>query len=215
MINTENKNINNSLINLIKKLFSNEFFPVVVFCNSKNECEKNSEDLFKHISVYNENLSTINKRLSIRELRKKGYNKKIDFNSAKEKEDLEKEYNKILSKLFKDYQKLDIFRSYLELIKAGIGYYHNDMFPFLKELVEIFFQKQYIKVLFSTENFYLPTKTVVLTSLFKSKENRFITGNEYYNISERVGRINRNKKKYEQYGNIIIMLNEEIKKEKN
>ena len=92
------------------------------------------------------------------------------------------------------YLYLEIFRSYLELIKAGIGYYHNDMFPFLKELVEIFFQKQYIKVLFSTENFYLPTKTVILTSLFKIKENRFITGNEYYNISERVGRINRNKK---------------------
>ena len=111
MINIENKNINMNLINLIKKLYSNEFFPVVIFFNSKNECEKNSENLFKHISDYNEHLSTINKKLSITELRKKGYNKKIDFNSL---------------------QKLDIFRSYLELIKAGIGYYYNDMFPFFK-----------------------------------------------------------------------------------
>ena len=132
MINIENKNINMNLINLIKKLYSNEFFPVVIFFNSKNECEKNSENLFKHISDYNEHLSTINKKLSITELRKKGYNKKIDFNSLKEKEDLKKEYHKILPKLFKDYQKLDIFRSYLELIKAGIGYYYNDMFPFFK-----------------------------------------------------------------------------------
>ena len=53
IINKENENLNMDLINLIKKLYFDKFCPVVIFCSSKNECEKNTRDLFQYIQEYN------------------------------------------------------------------------------------------------------------------------------------------------------------------
>ena len=54
MIKIKNKkpnlNLNRNMdLSLIKKLYLDKFCPVIIFCNSKEECEKNSKDLFKNI----------------------------------------------------------------------------------------------------------------------------------------------------------------------
>ena len=215
IINKENENLNMDLINLIKKLYFDKFCPVVIFCSSKNECEKNTRDLFQYIQEYNKlkdkkktkktktkiTKTKITKTKIKLKKKAKDTNNQILFNKEDVKEAIKNEYNRFM----KIKEQTDDFSNYLS---TGIGYYHNDMLSFQKELVEIFFQKGYIKVLFSNENFNLPSKTILLTTLFKVKENRFLTGNEYYLITERVGR-NKNDK----FGNIIIMLNKNIKKE--
>ena len=40
-------------LQIIKKLYFDKFCPVVIFCSSKNECEKNTRDLFQYIQEYN------------------------------------------------------------------------------------------------------------------------------------------------------------------
>ena len=203
MIKIENKkpnlNLNRNMdLSLIKKLYLDKFCPVIIFCNSKEECEKNSKDLFQDIYEYN---MSIDRKLTKKSLRKKGINEKIEFNNKNLIEKIKDEYNELLKIKCKKSS------DFLIYLSKGIGYYHNDMLPIQKEIVEIFFQKEYIKILFSTENFYLPSKTIILTSLYNKKEERFLKGNEYYQITKRAGR------KKDNFGNIIIMLNKNIKKE--
>ena len=194
MINIKDKN----LIDLIKKLYLDKFCPAIIFCNSIDECEKNARDLFQYIHDCNKSKD---KKLAKKGLKKKRIDKKIEFNNTQLKEEIKNEYNKYL----KLEKQTDDFSNYL---LEGIGYYHNEMFSFQKELLEILFQKGYIKILFATENFDLPSKTIILTNIFKPKENRFLTGSEYYQISERIAKNGK-----EKFGNIIIMLNKNIKKE--
>ena len=144
---------------------------------------------------------SIDRKLTKNSLGKKGINEKIEFNNKNLIEKIKDEYNELLK--IKGKKSSD----FLIYLSKGIGYYHNDMLPIQKEIVEIFFQKEYIKILFSTENFYLPSKTIILTSLYNKKEERFLKGNEYYQITKRAGR------KKDNFGNIIIMLNKNIKKE--
>lgn len=82
----------------------------------------------------------------------------------------------------------------LALVQKGIAYHHSGLQPFLKEILEILFQKGLIKVLFATETFAvglnMPTKTVVFTALEKYVEGgmRVLTTAEYIQMAGRAGR---------------------------
>ena len=57
------------------------------------------------------------------------------------------------------------------MLLRGIGVHHSGLLPILKELIEILFQEQLIKVLFATETFAMginmPARTVVFTATKK------------------------------------------------
>jgi superfamily II RNA helicase len=68
------------------------------------------------------------------------------------------------------------------------------MMPVLREMVELLFEKKYIKLLFATETFAvginMPTKTVIFTGLTKYSGNgmRYLLPHEYTQMAGRAGR---------------------------
>ena len=110
---------------------------------------------------------------------------------------IEHECEKILmSKLknYREYTMLDEYRSIITLLKKGIAIHHAGIMPILREMVELLFEKRYIKLLFATETFAvginMPTKTVIFTQLSKFSGNgmRELLSHEYTQMAGRAGR---------------------------
>jgi len=81
-----------------------------------------------------------------------------------------------------------------EFISKGVCVHHSGLIPILKEIVEILFDKKYIKLLFVTETFSvginMPTKCVVFSELqkFDGKCQRILNHTEYVQMAGRAGR---------------------------
>ena len=87
---------------------------------------------------------------------------------------IEHECEKILIgklKNYREYLDLEEYRSLVSLLKKGIAIHHAGIMPILREMVELLFEKNYIKLLFATETFAvginMPTKTVIFTVISK------------------------------------------------
>lgn len=98
-------------------------------------------------------------------------------------------------KNYKEYTQLDEFKNLITLLQKGIAIHHAGIMPILREMVEMLFEKGYIKLLFATETFAvginMPTKTVIFTSLSKfNGENglRYLLSHEYTQMAGRAGR---------------------------
>ena len=92
-----------------------------------------------------------------------------------------------------DLQKIESYHVLLGLLTKGVAFHHSGMLPILKEIVEILFDKGFVKVLFATETFAvginMPTKSVVFTSYRKVGEtNRMLRTSEYIQMAGRAGR---------------------------
>jgi len=126
---------------------------------------------------------------------------------------IEKELRKLEN--FERYRQLNEFENLRSLLVKGIAYHHSGMIPIFKEIIEILFAKNLIKVLLATETFAvgvnMPTKTVVFTGLTKvdsstrngasasdpttalnNKQNsgdfRWLASHEYTQMTGRAGR---------------------------
>lgn len=126
----------------------------------------------------------------------------IQYNLFSEEESkktatIEKEcYHIVSNKLpnYKEYIQSNEYQMMLSLLKKGIAIHHSGIVPILKEMVELLFEKGYIKLLFATETFAvginMPTKTVLFTSLekFDGLERRPLLSSEYTQMAGRAGR---------------------------
>ena len=110
---------------------------------------------------------------------------------------IEHECEKILiSKLknYKEYTNLEEYRTMIDLLKKGIAVHHAGIMPILREMVELLFEKKYIKLLFATETFAvginMPTKTVIFSSVskFSGDNMRYLLSHEYTQMAGRAGR---------------------------
>ena len=110
---------------------------------------------------------------------------------------IEHECEKILiSKLknYKEYMALEEYRTVVSLLKKGIAIHHAGIMPILREMVELLFERKYIKLLFATETFAvginMPTKTVIFSSVskFSGDTMRFLLSHEYTQMAGRAGR---------------------------
>lgn len=120
-------------------------------------------------------------------------------------------FESAVSTLSKEDRELPQITHLLPLLKRGIGIHHSGLLPLLKEIIEILFQENLIKVLFATETFSIglnmPAKTVVFTSVrkFDGKEQRWVSGGEYVQMSGRAGR-----RGLDDRGIVIMMLDEKM-----
>jgi superfamily II RNA helicase len=94
---------------------------------------------------------------------------------------------------YTELQHIEGFHKLNSLLEKGVAFHHSGMLPILKEIVEILFDKGFIKVLFATETFAvginMPTKTVVFTSYRKFDDNiRMLRTSEYIQMAGRAGR---------------------------
>jgi superfamily II RNA helicase len=82
----------------------------------------------------------------------------------------------------------------VKLLEKGIAVHHSGILPVLREMIEMMFDKGYIKLLIATETFAvglnMPTKTVVFTNLtkFDGSTSRYLMSHEYTQQAGRAGR---------------------------
>ena len=96
---------------------------------------------------------------------------------------------------YEEYLHLPEYVKLVALLRKGIATHHSKMLPVLKEIVEIFFAKGYIKLLFATESvaigLNLPVKTCIFTDINKHDGTcqRILQGHEYTQAAGRAGRL--------------------------
>jgi len=118
------------------------------------------------------------------------------FNDYNEGTEVGRLFDYYLSKLeqkeaYKNSQQYNIIR---DLAIKGISVHHAGLIPVFKEIIEMLFSKNLIKVLFATETFAvglnMPTKTVIFTDIYKfdNKGKRRLHTHEFIQMSGRAGR---------------------------
>ena len=151
---------------IIAYLKNNKLVPCIFFCFSRMMCERLSKQC--NIDLLDRNEKAEVKRLIYY------YLKKLDNPDM--------------------YSNMEQFYNIQNLLLNGIGFHHSGLLPILKEIVELLYSKNLVKVLFATETFAvgvnMPTKTVIFTSLEKFSDNdfRFIQTHEYLQMGGRAGR---------------------------
>jgi len=109
---------------------------------------------------------------------------------------IHKECETVLRKLpnYKEYMNLPEYTTMVKLLEKGIAVHHSGILPVLREMIEMMFDKGYIKLLIATETFAvglnMPTKTVVFTNLtkFDGSTSRYLLSHEYTQQAGRAGR---------------------------
>ena len=133
------------LNNLVKYLKENEMLPAICFVFSRKNVETCAKEL--NVALLEED-------------------SKIPYN-------VDRESKQILRRLpnYEEYMRLPEYTNLIALLEKGIGIHHSGMIPILREIVELFISKKYIKVLFATESFAIgldcPIKTIVFTGITK------------------------------------------------
>jgi len=103
-------------------------------------------------------------------------------------------YKKLNTKTAQDIMKLPEYINIINLLNKGIAIHHAGIMPILREMVELLFEKNYIRLLFATETFAvginMPTKTVIFTGLtkFNGNTSRPLYPHEYKQMAGRAGR---------------------------
>ncbi|KAL4421012.1 hypothetical protein ABPG77_008849 [Micractinium sp. CCAP 211/92] len=166
--------LSEDLQKVVKLIHDRSFEPAIVFSFSRRECELYAGELVKFMA-----------------------NAKptpLDFNTPEEKEAVAEVFNSAIQCLKEEDRQLPFIQAMLPMLQAGVAVHHSGLLPILKELVEILFQEQLVKCLFSTETFAMglnmPARTCVFTALRKwdGEENRWIGSGEYIQMSGRAGR---------------------------
>ena len=120
----------------------------------------------------------------------------MTFNDYNEGVEVNRAFDYYLSKLenkdgYKNSFQYNLIR---DLAVKGIGVHHAGLIPVFKEIIEMLFSKNLIKVLLATETFAvglnMPTKTVVFTDIYKydNKGRRQLYTHEFIQMSGRAGR---------------------------
>ncbi|KAF3333981.1 helicase SKI2W isoform X1 [Carex littledalei] len=170
---------------LINKLSKKSQLPVVIFCFSKNRCDKSADMMYT-----------------------------TDLTSHSEKSEIRLFCDKAFSRLKGSDRDLPQVIRIQGLLKRGIGVHHAGLLPIVKEVVEMLFCRGVIKVLFSTETFAMgvnaPARTVVFDSLrkFDGKEYRRLLAGEYIQMAGRAGR-----RGLDNIGTVIVMCRDDIPEE--
>lgn len=169
-------------LSLINKLSKLSLLPVVIFCFSKNRCDKSADNL-----------------------------RETDLTSRAEKSEIRIFCDKAFSRLKGSDRDLPQIVRVQGLLHRGIGVHHAGLLPIVKEVVEMLFCRGVIKVLYSTETFAMgvnaPARTVVFDTVrkFDGKEFRQLLPGEYTQMAGRAGR-----RGLDKIGTVLLMCRDEI-----
>jgi len=150
---------------LVKYLEREGLVPTVIFSFSKKKCEEIANML-----------------------------RTLDLNTASERNAAHQFGIQTRARLSPNDASLPQVITICEMVKRGIGVHHGGLLPILKEMVEILFSRNLIKVLFATETFAMgvnmPARAVVFNSIRKhdGKEFRVLQPGEYTQMAGRAGR---------------------------
>ncbi|XP_044744519.1 helicase SKI2W [Coccinella septempunctata] len=162
---------------LIAHLQKENLLPVVAFTFSRFKCDRNAINLHS-----------------------------IDLTTAKEKRKIRGFYQKCIRNLSEADRNVPQVMIMDDILSRGIGVHHSGVLPIIKEIVEMLFQKELIKILFATETFAMgvnmPARTVIFDSITKhdGKEWRTLEPAEYIQMAGRAGR-----RQHDKEGTVIIL----------
>ncbi|XP_050236549.1 DExH-box ATP-dependent RNA helicase DExH11 [Mercurialis annua] len=174
-------------LQLINNLSNKSLLPVVIFCFSKNRCDKSADNM-----------------------------PGTDLTSNSEKSEIRVFCDKAFSRLKGSDRNLPQIVRVQSLLRRGIGVHHAGLLPIIKEVVEMLFCRGVIKVLFSTETFAMgvnaPARTVVFDTLrkFDGKEFRQLLPGEYTQMAGRAGR-----RGLDKIGTVVVMCRDDIPDERD
>lgn len=152
-------------ISLVRFLEKEEMMPTVTFSFSKKKCEEIA-----------------------------GMLRSLDLNTAAERNLVSLFAIQTVARLSPNDQCLPQVVKTVEMVKRGIGVHHGGLLPILKEMVEILFSRNLIKILFATETFAMgvnmPARSVVFNSIRKHDGVQFreLQPGEYTQMAGRAGR---------------------------
>ena len=130
----------NIWLTLVDHLKRKDKLPVVAFTLSRNRCDTNSTMLTS-----------------------------LDLTTSMEKSDIHHFISKCVLRLKPVDRQLPQVVQLTDMLKRGIGVHHSGVLPLLKEVVEMLFQRGWVKLLFATETFAMgvnmPARTVVFDRL--------------------------------------------------
>lgn len=161
---------------LVNFLIEKDMCPCTIFTFSRNNCERLA------LSIENQ-LTTSEEQIEIGQI--------FDFYMH--------EYENLFIKI-KNYQLIK------RLLIKGIGFHHSGIVPMLKEIIEILYEKGFVKVLFATETFAVginkPIRTVVFLEIEKYTDGkrRYLYTDEFKQMMGRAGR-----RGIDTSGNVILV----------
>jgi antiviral helicase SKI2 len=118
----------------------------------------------------------------------------LDLNTASERSAVQGFTIQTVARLSPNDALLPQVLTVCEMVTRGIGIHHGGLLPILKEMVEILFSRNLIKVLFATETFAMgvnmPARSVVFNSIRKHDGTQFreLEPGEYTQMAGRAGR---------------------------
>ena len=154
---------------LVRYLKANEMLPAICFVFSRKQVEQCAKEI--SINLYDDD--------------------------SKQSAVVAAECKRILmSKLpnYREYMNLPEYTEMVALLEKGIAIHHAGIMTVLREMIELLFEKGFIKLLFATETFAvginMPTKTAIFSGLtkFNGKEHRNLFPHEYTQMAGRAGR---------------------------
>ena len=169
---------------IVRQLHAKNMLPAIVFVFSRKKAQNLAETI--EMSLFPEDMAV----------------------------NVEKECRKIMLKLpnNKEYTNLPEFHMIIQLLQKGIAVHHSGVLPVFREMIEIMFEKGFIKLLFATETFAvgvnMPTKTVLFTGLEKYDGQgneghfRYLHAHEYTQMAGRAGR-----RGLDKIGHVILLQN--------
>jgi len=152
-------------ISLTRYLEKEGLMPTVTFSFSKKKCEEIANQL-----------------------------RSLDLNTAAERNLAQSFAIQTVARLSPKDQDLPQVVNTVEMVKRGVGVHHGGLLPILKEMVEILFSRNLIKILFATETFAMgvnmPARSVVFNSIRKHDGVQFreLQPGEYVQMAGRAGR---------------------------
>lgn len=157
------------LNNMVRYLKANEMLPAICFVFSRRHVELAAKEI--EVSLFEDG----------------------DIKAST----VERECRKILMDKLPNYREYLDLREYMDMIsllEKGVAIHHAGIMPVLREMIELLFDRGYIKLLFATETFAvginMPTKTVIFSSVEKWDGNgkRLLYPHEYTQMAGRAGR---------------------------
>lgn len=177
---------------IVKKIHKHNMLPAICFVFSRKQVEQYAKYIEQNLfELCGENANEINSEL-----------KKSNM--------VDDECKKILMKFpnYREYINLPEYENIVSLLKKGVAIHHSGLLPVLREMIELMFDKGYVKLLFATETFAvginMPTKTVIFTNMSKYSNSgfRYILPHEYTQMAGRAGR-----RGLDEFGSVIHLNN--------
>ncbi|ULT95328.1 hypothetical protein L3Y34_004213 [Caenorhabditis briggsae] len=163
--NWPGKNDKNIYLNLINFMKCADQLPMVIFVFSRKRCDDNAQMLSS-----------------------------MNLTTEVEKQHVRTFFSQCIQRLKGSDKELPQVLTMRELCLRGFAVHHSGILPILKEVVELLFQKGYVKILFATETFAMgvnmPARCVVFDSITKhdGTERRLLNPGEYTQMAGRAGR---------------------------